>query len=142
MGKFSKLFFLGMATFLTANPCWALWNIDTLVNKWKSPVLVGVPFATGTSSNVGDGLAARGNLVLGIPGQGDVFFEDKGHNTPCSRPYWGVSITYNDQQWGFYYDGGGRINVSINDDGSVSFAPASEGSQVVIGSGPPVCRLP
>lgn len=127
---------------LLANPSLALWNIGKLINNWKTTVLVGVPVTTGTHNEIAGSLPNRGNLVLSIPGQEDVIFIDKGHNTNCSRPYWGVAISYDRQEWGFYYDGEGRVNVIVDQEGNVSFEAASEGSQVVVGSGHPTCRVP
>lgn len=127
---------------LLASPCLALWNIGKLTNNWKTTVLVGVPVTTGTHSDLAGSLPNRGNLVLSIPGQEDVIFIDKGHNTNCSRPYWGVAISYDRQEWGFYYDGEGRVDVIVDQEGTVSFEAASEGSQVVVGSDQPTCRVP
>jgi hypothetical protein len=107
-------------------------------------VTVSIPFPTGETANVAGSLPNRGDLALIVMGHGVIMFRDIGHqNIPCGRPYWGVEITYNDQKWGFFYDGGGRIDVTINADGSVAFAVAAgqaSSAQIVQGDGPPICR--
>lgn len=125
---------------LSAAPAYALWTIRTVVNKTDQIVSVSIPVyagATKTSQN----MVVTGSLVVAIPGHGVVSFQDKGHNTLCRHPYWGVAITYNAQQWGFFYDGAGTIDMTINADGSLTFV-AGPGGQVVNGSGSPKCSVP
>jgi len=82
----------------------------------------------------------RGNLVIEKIGYSSIIFADKGHNTNCEYPHWGVSIIYNDQNWGFFYDGHGLIDITINKDGTVSFKAASLGSRLITGDGKPKCK--
>jgi hypothetical protein len=117
----------------------ANWTIGQLVNNSGQPVTISVPIGPGTVNGVSSQLATRGNLAVIVLGTGAAVFTDQGHNTPCSRPYWGVKIEYGSQTWGFFYDGGGVVNMTVNADGSVAFAGASNPSQVVVGSGPPRC---
>jgi hypothetical protein len=117
-----------------------LWNIGQLTNNSGQPVTISVPFGPGTVAGLPNQLSNRGNLAVIVLGTGAVVFTDQGHNTPCSRPYWGVKIEYGTQTWGFFYDGNGLVNMTVNADGSVSFAPGSNPSQVVVGNGPPQCQ--
>lgn len=116
-------------------PAWANYQIRTLANNTNQIVSISFPVGPGGRSSSS---FVSGNMVVAIPGKGIVSFRDMGHNTPCSRPYWGVAIKYKTQQWGFFYDGGGTIDMTINADGSVAFAAGPAGI-VVNGSGPPPC---
>lgn len=120
----------------------ALWSISLLSNLSNKTVTLTVPFAPGAYPNFPDTLANLGDMALTIPGKGVVYFEDKGHYGGCSRPYWGVRITYNSKVWGYFYDGNGRILVLILTDGSPQFLPGKADSQVVTGDGPPKCIRP
>jgi hypothetical protein len=126
---------------ILCSPANALWNLNKLTNNSGQLVTISVPFPTGVANGVGNQLATRGDMAVTILGTGAVMFTDQGHNTNCSRPYWGVKITYGDKTWGFFYDGGGLVDMSIAADGTVTFTASSEGSQVVVGNGPPTCRV-
>ena len=117
----------------------ANWQIRQVINNSPQPVTFSVPIGRGTTSNVPGLAQTRGDAVLMIPARGALIFRDIGHAFSCGRPYWGVAITYGGQKWGFFYDGGGAIDVTVATDGGVSFAPASQGSQIVNGDGPPRC---
>ncbi|MEQ8335137.1 hypothetical protein [Nisaea sp.] len=128
-----------IAVLAVPTPSWALWSIGKLTNNWGETITFTLPVGSGSYSPVGEMLARRGDLAIVVPGSGVIYFEDKGHNTPCSRPYWGVKITFKKQVWGFFYDGGGLVDVTIDAQGNPSFVAASGGSQVVVGDGPPRC---
>ena len=115
----------------------ALWQIRTLTNKTKEIASISIPVGPGATKQSSK-LGVSGDLVVAIPGNGLMTFKDMGHNTPCSRPYWGVSINYQGKYWGLFYDGGGTIDVTINADGTASFTAGPAG-QIVQGSGPPIC---
>lgn len=115
----------------------ALWSIRSLVNHTDQILSLSIPIYPGGAKD-SQNMLISGNLVVAIPGHGVVSFQDKGHNTPCERPHWGVAISYNDQNWGFFYDGGGTIDVTINADGSLALVPGPAG-QIVVGTGPPKC---
>lgn len=117
----------------------ANWHIRQVVNNSSQPVTFSVPIGRGTSPNVSALAQTRGDAVLMIPARGALVFRDIGHAFPCGRPYWGVAISYGGQKWGFFYDGDGALDVTVAADGGVSFAPASQGSQIVNGDGPPRC---
>lgn len=125
---------------LAATSASANWSIATIVNNTTQPVTLGLPYPPGQSDNVDRSLMVRGNLAINILGKGLLIFEDIGHAYPCGRPYWGVRVTLNDQKWGFFYDGEGRVGVTIASDGSVSLQAVSGGSQVVNGDGGPRCN--
>jgi hypothetical protein len=118
-----------------ASPAFANYQIRTLTNNTDQIAAISFPVGPGGRSS---STFVNGDMVVAIPGKGIVIFRDQGHNTPCSRPYWGVSIKYNDQQWGFFYDGGGTIDMTINADGSLAFVAGPAGV-IVNGSGPPQC---
>jgi hypothetical protein len=121
-----------------AGPASANWSIGTITNRTQQTISVSMPIAPGQTGTAA-GYSVRGNLAIVVPGQGPILFLDKGHNSPCSRPYWGVAVTYQTQKWGIFYDGGGTFDVTVNADGSISFTPGPN-TQVVSGTGPPQCH--
>lgn len=123
--------FLGLTV-----PASATWAIRTLTNQTNQTL--GVSYPIGPGGRLGSNTMSGGDAVIAVPGHGIVTFKDMGHNTPCSRPYWGVAIKYKGQQWGLFYDGGGTVDVTINADGSLSMV-GGPASVVVAGSGPPPC---
>lgn len=130
------LFTLALATPTSVS---ANWTIERLVNRSDHPVTLSIPIPKGVHQSGGDMTSVRGNMALTILGSGIIYFEDKGHSSGCQRPYWAVKITFRDKQWGYYYDGGGKINVAINENGIPQFIAYSGGSQVVVGSGKAKC---
>ena len=133
------LLMCGVAFGLVAEPnsAAALWQLSKLTNNSNQIISFSLPLAAGATVTNANAMV-RGDLGVVVPGQGVVTFIDKGHNTPCSRPYWGVEITFNDKKWGFFYDGGGTVSMTVNDNGTVSFVAGPAG-QIVVGSGPPRC---
>jgi len=125
------------ATPLASASAWANWSLRSLTNNYGQIVSISLPFAPGESRQ-SDKYLVRGNMAVVVPGQGAIIFTDKGHNTPCSRPYWGVLIEYLDKKWGFYYDGEGTVDLKVNADGSIALTPGPAG-QIVPGGGPPKC---
>jgi hypothetical protein len=115
-------------------PASANYRIRTLTNLTNQTVSISFPI--GPNGGRGSSTFVSGDMIVAIPGQGIVTFRDMGHNTRCAHPYWGVSIKYKDQQWGFFYDGGGELDMTINANGSLAF-PAG---LIVNGSGPPPCH--
>jgi hypothetical protein len=115
----------------------ANWSLRTIVNKSNQIASVSVPIAPGATVP-GNFAQRRGDIAVIVPGQGPIVFLDQGHNTPCDRPYWGVSVSFKKQTWGFFYDGDGTLDLTINADGTISLAAGPAG-QVVAGNGPPQC---
>jgi hypothetical protein len=128
------------AVLLTVPSAHANWNIGKLVNNSGQPVTVSVPFDPGTTDSASSKLTNPINLSVNVLSTGAVVFTNQGHNTNCGAPYWGVKIVYGTQTWGFFYDGFGLVNMTVNADGSVAFSGGSNPSQVVVGSGPPKCQ--
>jgi hypothetical protein len=122
--------------FVSAEPACANWSIRTLTNHTGQIISVDYPVPPGARRTYGD-LGVGGDAVVAIPGFGVVTFEDTGHKPYCG-PYWSVAITYNGSQWGMFYDGGGTVDMIVNADGTLGFTPGP-GTQVVSGTGPPVC---
>ena len=130
----------GVAFWLVAEPnsAAAVWQLSKLTNNSNQIISFSLPLTAGATVT-SDKAMVRGDLGVVVPGQGVVTFIDKGHNTRCNRPYWGVEITFNDKHWGFFYDGAGTIEMTVNDNGTVSFV-AGHAGQVVVGSGPARCH--
>lgn len=115
----------------------ALWELQ-VVNDSQIPISITRPVMPGRSVLT---LNVLGSIGVAIPGRGVIQFTDIGHqNNNCSRPYWGVRIQYGDKVWGYFYDGGGVLHVTLNAQGEPTFAAVSEPSQVVVGGGHPTCR--
>jgi|tagenome__1003787_1003787.scaffolds.fasta_scaffold20201599_2 hypothetical protein len=133
---------LGTCALLLASvsSAWSNYSIGTIVNNSGQTVTVSFPVAAGTHDQLNQQFSSwPGNFAVGMIGFGIIYFEDKGHNTDCLRPYWGVKITYKDKAWGFFYDAAGIVNITIDATGNPTFtAPAP--SQIIVGNGPPTCR--
>ncbi|HXI12102.1 MAG TPA: hypothetical protein VNM92_05595 [Thermoanaerobaculia bacterium] len=115
----------------------ANWSLRKIVNNSNQIASVSVPISPGATVP-GNFVQTRGDIAVIVPGQGPIVFRDQGHNSPCSRPYWGVSVTFKKETWGFFYDGGGTVDLTINSDGTITLSPGPAG-QVVVGNGPPQC---
>ena len=127
------------APLLQPDAAFANWRIRKVVNAATQPLTYALPIGKPGVDDAGSLGQVRGDAVLLIPGRGALRFQDIGHGSPCSRPYWGVSIVLGSQKWGYFYDGNGVLDVSISADGSPTFTAVSESSQVVNGDGPPTC---
>ena len=124
---------------LISSHVFGLWGINTLTNNSEVPVHVKKTYTQGEYKDLSSKIGINGNVFIEVVGYGAIYFKDMGHNTDCEYPHWGVSISYNDQTWGFYYDGGGLIDVTINEDGTATFKAVSGGSQLIKGDGKPKC---
>tara|TARA_R110001592_G_scaffold1320_1_gene7809 strand:+ start:2408 stop:2833 length:426 start_codon:yes stop_codon:yes gene_type:complete len=120
-----------------SNTVFALWSME-VTNNSSIPISVVRPVPANSSlTKVG----TLGNGAVAIPGRGVVKMTDIAHNdNPCGRPHWGVQIDYNGSIKRFYYDGGGKLGITIDDKGAASFKALSGGSQIVNGTNPPRCR--
>lgn len=128
---------LGLA--IAPAPAWANWRIRQVVNNSGQPLTYALPVGTGSTPDIGNLSLTRGDVAIVIPSRGVLRFRDIGHAFPCGQPYWGVAISLEDRNWGFFYDGGGVVDLTVAADGSVTLTPVSQGSQVVDGNGPPRC---
>ncbi len=116
-------------------PAMANYQLRSLTNHTNQ--IVGISFPVGPGGR-GSSTFISGDMVVAIPGNGIVSFTAKGHDGPCEHPYWHIALTYKDQQWGFFYDGEGYVDMTINADGSLAFGAAN--GVIVNGSGPPACQ--
>ncbi len=94
----------------------ALYSIGNLKNDYGTPITYNVPVATGSSAGF-----VYGNFSISVPGQGTVSFTDIASSKPsgCTAPTWGVIVTYQGNSWGFYYEGGGKLDVTIKKNGAL-----------------------
>lgn len=138
MFRVAALLAFGLLPLAMALPADANWSIRSLTNKTNQTISISIPFGPNETRQQ-SGYMVRGNIAVVIPGQGPVLFLDKGHNTNCGRPYWGVAVSYQNQTWGIFYDGDGTVDMTVNADGSIAFAPGPA-TQVVNGSGGPQCH--
>lgn len=62
-----------------------------------------------------------------MPDRGDIRFTDIGDRKAfgCFAPTWGVIIRYQDQSWGYYYEGDGKIDVTIDHNGNLRLKPVN-----------------
>ena len=62
-----------------------------------------------------------------VPDRGDIRFTDIGDRKAfgCFAPTWGVIIRYQDQSWGYYYEGDGKIDVTIDRNGDLRLKPVN-----------------
>jgi len=116
---------------------YASWTLRTILNNSNQIAAVSFPISAGGTVGTNN-LLARGDAAVVVPGQGPIVFLDKGHNTQCTRPYWGVSVSYKNQTWGFFYDDNGTVDLTINPDGTIQLV-AGAGGQVIPGNGAPQC---
>lgn len=126
---------------LSALEARANWTIGRVTNGTNQPVTFSFPMGGG-SGDVRAAAGVRGDAILYIPAAGPLIFKDIGHDSPCSRPYWAVRVTYGTQNWKFYYDGNGIVDVSITAAGAVSLTPgtgSAQSSQVTAGNASPRC---
>ena len=116
-------------------PALSNWLVRELVNNSGQIVTVGVPLGAGRTMT-GLDLDPRGDLVIVVPEDGALNFKDMGSNTVCPNigHGWWVDVTYHDREWRYFYDGEGRIDVTIGANGDVSLANSGVGT-VVDGDG-------
>ena len=133
------LLLAALALAFVPQPAAANWRIRQVVNNTNQPLTFSLPMGTGTTADVANLAQVRGDVAIVIPSQGVLLFRDIGHAFPCGRPYWGVAVSLGDRKWGYFYDGGGVLDLTVAADGSVTRTPVSQGSQVVNGDGPPRC---
>lgn len=115
------------------------WSIDTLVNRVVSPVTINVPFTEGVYNDLATDLSEAPTKAITLIEKGVIVFENQGQIKACNVHFWALSIRYNEQRWGYYYEAKGSIDVTLQADGSVELKAVSPSSQIVIGTGPPVC---
>lgn len=80
------------------------------------------------SSSIHKGMTPQfknlGNFRLHIPGGGEVNLIDIGEKkiADFSKATWGVLIAYQGEECEFRYEGGGQLNINVNDLGQVELS--------------------
>ena len=79
---------------------------------------------------------ALGNVVVAVPGLGEVNFLDIGDQQigGWSKATWGVLISYQGEEIVFRYEGGGQITLTINKFGQAQLSGNGAFAQISLGS--------
>lgn len=128
--KTSLVVVVVVCIFIFSTNAYALYSIGGFKNNYDTEVTINLPVPAGMSPKL-----VFGDFTITIPEQGVASFTDIGSWKPvdCVAPTWGVIVTYQGDSWGFYYEGGGKIGITINADGSLSLNPIQG---VIFDSGP------
>ncbi len=103
-------------------PAQANYTIRNLNNQYDQTITYNIPVQPGkTAKN------HHGSFSITVPDRGDIRFTDIGDRKAfgCFAPTWGVIIRYQDQSWGYYYEGDGKIDVTIDHNGNLRLKPVN-----------------
>jgi hypothetical protein len=107
-----------------------MWNI-TIVNNFVYPV-----YFEGVTIEPGQTLpwpTAFGCAYITVPGIGQVNFTDIGETKISGflKETWGILISYQGDEIEFRYEGGGKLQVTINQFGQAQITPLN-GQQIQV----------
>ena len=111
-----------------------MWTLS-VVNNYHSAVMVG-------DKSVGTGETYQapnpfGNVIVTVPGLGAVNFIDVGDKKDIggySESTWGVLISYQGEEYAFRYEGGGQLQLTLNEIGQAQLKGNGGFSQVKVPS--------
>ena len=100
----------------------ANYTIRNLDNQYDEAITYNIPVAPGKSLK-----KHHGSFSITVPGKGTVQFTDIGDRKAfgCFAPTWGAMIRYQGQTWGFYYEGDGKLDVTIDYNGELRLKPVN-----------------
>jgi hypothetical protein len=108
-----------------------MWTVNTITNNYTVEVSINYVVLSGTSVQTVSfpPLGDDRTVALNVPYIGIAYFKDIGTTPlgPSSQTY-GVLITYNELNWVFRYDGEGQLNITINEDGTLTFSSPNGGT--------------
>ena len=89
----------------------ANYTIRNLNNQYDEAISYNIPVAPGKTAK-----KHHGSFSITVPGKGVVQFTDIGERKAwgCFAPTWGAIIRYQGQSWGYYYEGDGKLDVTID----------------------------
>lgn len=107
-----------------------MWAINTINSKYSLETSLNfvVPAGYTLHTNPLPLLGGQRTVSLNIPYLGIVYFQDIGKkNLGTSSQTWGVFISYNELHWEFRYEGSGQLDITIHEDGSITFTSPTGG---------------
>ena len=97
-------------------PAQANYTIRNLNNQYDQTINYNIPVRSGQSAK-----KHHGSFSITVPDRGEIKFRDIGDRKAfgCYAPTWGAIVTYQGRSWGYYYEGDGKIDVTIDRNGDL-----------------------
>jgi len=109
---------LSVALLASSAPLHANYYLNTVINNTDNAITVSSIINSG-SQVTRAGLGRNGfKIAIGVPKSGVVVIYEDG--TSCPGFSWAAKIEYGGLKWGFGYEGAGMINLTFNDDNSLT----------------------
>jgi hypothetical protein len=108
-----------------------MWTVNSITNNYDIDVALNYTVMSGATIDPANfpPLGDERTIALNIPYKGIVYFKDIGEDPlgPSEQTY-GVLITYNALHWVFRYDDQGKLNITVNADGTLALSSPNGGT--------------
>lgn len=103
-------------------PAQANYTIGRLNNQYDQAITYNIPVQPQQSLK-----KHHGSFSITVPDRGVIQFTDIGDKKAfgCFARTWGVLIRYQGQSWGFYYEGDGKMDLTITPNGDLRIRPVN-----------------
>lgn len=108
-----------------------MWGLQVVNNYNHTLTVADQSVNPGQTLNVPGALSST---FLTVPGLGFVNFVDLGEHqiSGYSKATWGVLISYQGHEMEYRYEGGGQLQVTINQFGQANVVPLNGGSVIMV----------